>query len=273
MTRITSEAAPASSEQVQHIVEMIQTQVPLMVEKYLGSYEAGVRFIANGAEVTDAVRDAVRDIVRRFSAEVSDYGLAQPILGVDFITPEEVTKARPGIVYTNEQITALAGSLPPEDVLKWCKANGFAVIPAPPTAMSTLDVQDIQFADFCSKTDGWYADQKFAREDRASFGWLLVKKTPVKGSTRKTWGGWRGQVKLLSPLERVPNAAEMSWFITTYFEVRGARLFEGIYVRTSSRDSNGHRVFVGNFGADGLYVDYWNDGLCSGSLGVASARK
>lgn len=208
--------------------------------------------------------------IRRFSAKAPDYGLAQSILGADFITPEEVTKARPSIVYTVEQITAIAESLPAEDVLKWCKDNGYAVMPAPPTAMSTLDVREIQFTHFYSKTGGWYADQKFAREDKTSFGWLLIKKTPVQNSTSKTWNE---QGKLLSALEKVPNAAEMCWFITTYFEVRGVRLFEGIYVRTSSLVSDGYRVFVGFFDSDGLLVNvYWDDDRHD-SFGLSAARK
>lgn len=208
--------------------------------------------------------------IRRFSMKAPGYGLAQSILGADFITPEEVTKARRAIVYNDEQITALAEGLPSEDVLKWCNDNGYAVMPAPPTAMSTLDVREIQPAYFYSKTGGWYADQKFAHEDKTSFGWLQIKKTPVQNSTSKTWNE---QGKLLSALEKVPNAAEMSWFITTYFEVRGVRLFEGIYVRTSSFDSDGDRVDVGGFDFGGLHVsDYWDDSR-NGNFGLSAARK
>ena len=47
-------------------------------------------------------------VINRFSAKAPDYALAQSILGADFITPEEVMKARPSIVYTDEQILALA---------------------------------------------------------------------------------------------------------------------------------------------------------------------
>jgi hypothetical protein len=179
--------------------------------------------------------------------------------------------ARPSIAYTDEQITALAESLPSEDVLKWCKDNGYAVIPAPPTAMSTLNVRKIQSIHFYTKTGGWYADQKFAHEDKMSFGWLATKKTPVSNSTSKNWNE---QNKLLSALEKVPNAAEMSWFITTYFEVRGIRLFENVYVRTtSSLDSDSHRVDVGFFDAEGLNVDVWHDVSRSGHLGVSAGRK
>lgn len=208
--------------------------------------------------------------IRRFSTKAPDYTLAQSILGADFITSEEVSKARTSIVYTDEQITALAESLPSEDVLKWCNDNGYAVMPAPPTAMSMLDVREIQSAHFYSKTGGWYSDQKFAREDETSFGWLMIKKTPVSNSTSKNWDE---QGKLLSALERVPNAAEMSWFIMTYFEVRGIRLFEGICVRTSSLGSSGHRVSLGNFAAKGLNVNYCYDDYRNDNFGVSSARK
>lgn len=208
--------------------------------------------------------------IARFTAKTLDYGLAQSILGADFITPEEVTKARPSIVYTVEQVTALAESLPPLDVLRWCKENGYAVMPAPPTAMSTLDVREIQSAHFYSKTGGWYADQKFACEDKTSFGWLLIKKTPVSNSTSKTWNE---QSKLLSALEKVPNAAEMCWFITTYFEVRGVRLLEGVSVRTSSLGSGGDRVSVGDFFSGGLYVSYYWDVCRNDNIGLSAARK
>jgi len=209
--------------------------------------------------------------IRRFGAKAPDNALAQSILGADFITPEEVTSARPRIVYTDEQITALAESLPSEDVLKWCKDNDYAVMPAPPQAYSLLDVCEIQSAHFYSKTGGRYSDHKFAREDKTSFGWLAIKKTPFANSTRKSW---TDQNKLLSALEQVPNAAEMSWFITTYFEVRGIRLFEGVYVLTSSCISDGvRRVGVGSFASDGLYVSSWRDGHRDGYFGLSAARK
>ena len=208
--------------------------------------------------------------IRRFSMKAPDYGLAQSILGTDLITPEEVTKARPSIVYSDEQITALAESLPSEDVLKWCKENGYAVMPAPPQACSVLDVREIQSAHFYSKTGGRYADQKFAREDKTSFGWMKIKKSPVSNSTSKTWDE---QGELLSALEKVPNAAEMCWFITTYFEVRGVRLFEGVYVRTSSLASDGYRVGVGRFDARGLLVRDWFGACRLDGIGLSVARK
>jgi len=222
--------------------------------------------LCNNADFDEYIAEGIR----RFSAKPPDYKLAQSILGADFITPEEVMKACTRIVYTDEQIKVLVENLPTQNMLKWCKENDYVVMPAPPTAMSLLDVRNIKSSHFYSETGGWYADQKFAREDKTSFGWLAIKKTPVANSTSKNWNE---QSKLLSALEHVPNAAEMSWFITTYSEVRGIRLFKNVYVRTSSLGSDGDRVLVGRIDSRGLDVSHWNDDFRDDGLGVSAGRK
>ena len=189
--------------------------------------------------------------------KITLYGIAQSILGADFITPEEVTEARPSIVYTVGQITELTQRLPSESVLRWCNQNGYAVMPAPPAAMSLIDVREIKPSHFISNTGGWYANRKFARKEKTSFGWILIKKTPVSNSTSRNWSE---QKRLLSKIEKVPNAVEMSWFITTYFEVRGVRLFEDVQVRTSSLGPDGHHVVIGFFDDDdGLMIDHYDN--------------
>ena len=208
--------------------------------------------------------------IARFTAKTPDYSLAHSILGADFITPEEVTEAYPSIMYTDDQITALARNLPSEDVLKWCKYKSYAVMPAPPSAVSTLDIRDIPTTHFYTKSGGWYVGQKFAREDKTSFGWLVIKKTPISDSTSKNWVK---QNKLLTAFELVPNAAEMSWFITTYFEVRGIRLFENVYVRTSSLSTDGGYIDVGGFDSEGLRISDYGNHRASRDMGLSAARK
>jgi hypothetical protein len=259
---ITSNRTPKQEKQFKRFVEDTGDRALVEVNP---DKDAIQRLIARGGEFQSYVVEGVR----RFSAKQPDYASAQAILGNDFITPEEVAKARPGVVYSDEQIAALASTLPSADVLRWCKDNGYAVTPAPPTAMSMLDVRELATGNFYSKTGGWYADQKFARKDKTSFGWLAIRKTPVPNSTSRTWSE---QQQLLSGVESVPNAAEMTWFITTYFAVRGVRLFRGVYVRTSSLDSDDSHVLVGYFGGYGLHVSCWRDGR-HGSIGLASARK
>ncbi len=194
-------------------------------------------------------------LYRRLTAKLPDYTLARPILGGDFVTPEEIMTARPGVIYSDVQIAQLAEAIPSEEDLRWCKANGYAVMAAPPGCLSLLSIRMLKDSIFYSKTGGWYADkqQKFAYTDKTTFGWLAIRKTEVPKSRSKNWDE---QSALISNVEYVPNAAEMSWFITTFFEVRGVRLFEKVYVRTSSLDSGGGRVVVGGFDAKGLRVSH-----------------
>ncbi len=208
--------------------------------------------------------------VRQFTRKQADYTLVQSILGDNFITAEEIMAARPDVVYSPEQIAQLAGTIPSEAVLSSLRENGYGLMPQPPKTLSLLKVRSARPAHFYSKEGGWYADQKFAKDDVTSTGWLAVKKTPVTGSTNRNWDE---QIKLITSAEYVPNAAEVSWFITIFFDVRSTRLFEGFYVRTYSIDSDGHRVFVGDFDARGLIVGGHWGGHCLSDLGLASARK
>lgn len=260
---ITSDRTPRQEKQFRRFVEDANDRALIELNP---DKDAIQRLIARGGEFQDWVIKGIR----RFSAKQHDYASAQAILGNDFITPEEVAEARPGVVYSAEQIAALASTLPTVDVLRWCKDNGYAVMPAPPTALSLLDVRTLATGNFYSKTGGWYANQDFASTDKTSFGWLAIRKTPVPNSASRTW---IEQQQLLSALEHAPNAAEMSWFITTYFAVRGVRLFANVCVRTSSLVSDGSHVDVGIFDAKGLNVSYWYDDYRYSYIGVSSARQ
>ena len=200
----------------------------------------------------------------------SDHDLARFILANDFITPEEISQAR-GLTYSDEQLEVLQKSLPPLEVIAWCRGNGYLLLPNPPEEMSLLGVRDLNRDLFRSREGGWYADQAFAREEKTGAAtWLMIRKDIVPNSTNKKW---KEQVPLVSNLERVPNAAEFSWALTTHKEVRGTYLIGGIYARTSSVASDGLHVSVGDFDSDGLFVfDGWGVSR-NGSLGLASARK
>jgi hypothetical protein len=82
---------------------------------------------------------------------------------------------------------------------------------------------------------------------------------------------WDEQIELLSAHERVANVAETCWFVMTYCKIHGERLFERVYNRTSSLDSDGERLCVGLFGGHGnLFVDsYWDDRRDSVGLSIA----
>jgi len=205
----------------------------------------------------------------RFSTKAPDYTLAQTILGKDFITPEEVSKSR-GLTYSEDQLAKFGDTLPSQEVLVWCRDNGYMIVAGPNKPMSLLEVREMKSGYFYSKSGGWYSDQKFARNDKADTRWIVVRKEPVPDSTSKTWSE---QQALLSDVEVTPNAVEVVWAITTYKAVRDIYLLPNIYVRTSSVDSDGHRVSVGDFDDKGLLVVIWYDDHRDSDIGVSSARK
>jgi hypothetical protein len=262
MQSITSNRTPKQEKQYGRFVEDAGDRGLVEVDP---DKDAIQRLIGRGGEFQNYLIAGIR----RFSAKQPDYTQAQSILGTDFITPEEVTEVHPGIIYADEHLTFLMETIPSEEDLRWCKDNSYAVMSAPPNPIALLSVRALRVGHFYSKTGGWYVDEKFVSNDKTRRGWLAVRKEPVPNSTSKTWDE---QNKLLSSVEDVPNAAEMAWFITTYFEVRGVCLFGNVYVRTSSVSSGGSRVYVGNFDQSGLgiytYLSNYHD-----DVGVSSTRK
>lgn len=103
-SNIASEAAPATSEQVQHVTGMLEAQVGPMVGKYLETHEGGVRFVDNGTEAVNDMRDAVRAIIEK-------YGRANQYTNEEvhssFVYPPEYHGPRP----IAEQVRTLAKAL------------------------------------------------------------------------------------------------------------------------------------------------------------------
>jgi len=208
--------------------------------------------------------------IKRFSTKAPDYELARTILGKDFISPEDIMKSRKSVVYTDEQLTQFGDTVPSQEVLEWCRDNGYMLIAGPNRPMSLLEVRSLKKDYFYSKEGGWYAEQAFAQNDKADTRWIMLRKEPVMGSTSKNWNE---QQALLSDDEVTPNVAEVAWCVTTFKAVRNTYLLPSVYVRTSSLGSGGGRVSVGSFDAGGLHVDGWHGDDRDGHLGVSAARK
>ncbi len=215
--------------------------------------------------------------ISRFTSKLPDYTLARSILGNDFISADEIMTAR-GVQYTEDQLIELGRKLPDQATLEAIRDAGMMLVAGPPTAMSMLDVRAVHADFFYSKgpeqdDSGWYDDagEKFARNDKTdALGWIAFRKEPVEDSLSKNW---EEQQALVAEPMMIPNAAEATWALTTFKAVRDIYLLDELYVRTSSVDSDGDRVDVGDFDADGLDVrSYWDDHRDS-SLGVSASRK
>ena len=185
---------------------------------------------------------------------------ARTILGKDIVFPDEVAEAREGIYYDDAVIRFLVGGMPSDEALLRCKEDHCVVMPGPPTAMGVLGIRSLNPQIFSSRPGtSWYDDCPFSYCDLVKPGWLAIRREPVPGFVGKN--------------EDVPNAAEMAWAISTYFEVRGVRLLERRWARTSSTGRNSKSVSIGNFDT--------SHNLCLGdwiketdpSVGLAACRK
>lgn len=200
------------------------------------------------------------------------YELATLILGDDFISPEEVTNAY-GVSYTEDQLKHFGDTLPDEKTIQWYRTNGYLLVATPPSDLNILQVRDLDNQLFYSKTEDWYAKdkEKFAQTDVVKAGeWLAIRKDEVPYSFSKTW---KEQQDLITEVEHIPNAPEVSYAVTAYFKVRGVYLLRGKYVITSSVDADGDHVSVGCFDEGGLSVSYCWDDIRDDDVGVSSARK
>jgi hypothetical protein len=191
---------------------------------------------------------------------------ARAVMGANFFGVEEAMKHF-GVNPSKPQIAALAEIPFSEETLVACKDTYVLAAVFP---LSLLDIRSKASSAKLFYKQDWYNREQFAKA-KGEVGWRLVRKTPVADSTNKTWDE---QQALLGKDEETPTAQVMVYTIVGHFLATGERLFEKVYVRCSDRDSDGGRVRVGSFDADGLYVHYYYwDGFRYDRLGLSSARK
>jgi len=179
--------------------------------------------------------------------------IAREILGEDYVSPEEVSKAH-GFNYSEEQKTILALTMPNSRMLKWLKRYGYMLVATLPIKCSLSLFRLICNQPYYRSREGWCTrpPQSFFRDEvLRPAAWLMIHKQPYMGSSNKTWAFQQG---FLTRGEYIPNAIEVTYAFTTYHMVRGVCLLYGVYVRTSSVDENAQHVIVGNNSAEGINV-------------------
>ena len=198
---------------------------------------------------------------------------AKEIMGQNFLGVEEGMKLF-GIQLTRRQLAYMSEIPFSETTLTACKDTHILVAVMP---LSIMQIRSYTAAMKLSKgqksffyKQDWYDAQTFANEV-GHLEWHLVRKNLVENSTGKTW---QQQQELIdTKIEETPNAQVMVYTIIGHFLNTGERLFEKVWVRTSSFDSGVDRVCVGWFDADGLGVNNSWDDSAYDRIGVASSRK
>lgn len=190
---------------------------------------------------------------------------AREIVGKNIFGVEEAI-THYGANPTEADLAALATVPYTEAELKECRLTHVL------TAVFPTSVNDIR-AHVAAKRlfypQSWYNKLAFATNTGGDVCWRLIRKTKVSKSTNKTWAE---QQELLGKDEDVPTVRELVYMIIGHFLATGERLFGDVYVRTQDI-SDGHRVYVGFFDADGLGVNgYWLVDRYD-NIGCSSARK
>jgi hypothetical protein len=191
---------------------------------------------------------------------------AREIMGRNFFGVEEAVKHF-GVSPTPQQLAALLEIPFSEEVLRQSKETHVLIAVFP---LSILEIRGrVERKLFYNHEAAWYNEQFFANE-RGEVNWQFVRKTPAENSTPKNW---KEQQALFGKDDEVPTARGMVYTIIGHLLATGERLVEQNYVRTSSVDSNGNRVYVSDVGLDGLGIgDYW-DAVRYDNEDLSSARK
>ncbi len=194
---------------------------------------------------------------------------ARQLLGLDFISPEEIIAAR-GLRYSEEQIADLYRTLPGRGTLEWLQSNGYTLVAGPPHEVSLVNIHS-RFL-FAGNGGDWRtnARESFARDEKVSCRWYMLRKEWVPDSTGKMWSE---QVPLLQSDETVPTAIEILWGLTSHKAVRQTYLISDMFLRTSSLDADGDHVYVARGNEDGFSISGWSDNERSDRLGLACARE
>lgn len=208
-----------------------------------------------------------------------DYTEAYSILGKGFITANQIMAAC-DVTYTEDQRIAPGKSLPEATILKKIRNAGMMLVAGPPTAMSMLDVRALHtdyypapYRDGCD----WYNSttthttvKEFATADKVeAVRWIALRKEPIDGSL---WKSLEAQQRLVAKPLYIPNAAEVTWGLTTYKAVNGVYLLDDVFVRTSSR-FRGYRVVVGFRDVKGFAIGFCHNKNDAGPLGILAAQK
>ncbi len=214
--------------------------------------------IANGRITKQKLQIFLRSEIFKNEQEVRE------ILQDDIIFADEIAEER-GILYTDAQLKHFADTMPRKDTVRFCKDMGYVVMPGPPKRINFSEIVSIKSL----KTSAWSDSSVFSNNNKAMTKWFIIRKHFTTASVDKNWK----EQQILLENKRVPNIAEVIWFIATFYEIRGICLFEQIYVRTSSVSQKGFHFCIGRFNGEKIFVENCSDFERSYFVGIADALK
>lgn len=197
----------------------------------------------------------------RMETFMAGWSEARKIMGQNFLGVKDAIRHF-NVDPTADQLTALATIPFSKAVLQRCKNTHVlvAVFLSIPEILRSVQAKKL----FCG--EGWH----FLKQKEDKVCWQLVSKIEILDSTRRNWAG---QQALLDEDETVPTAQAMIHTIIGYCLNTEERLFNRLFVRTSSVLPSGDRICIGRFNSEGLNVRVRCDLVRGYHLGVASCQK
>jgi hypothetical protein len=204
---------------------------------------------------------------------ISKFSDAKRILGVDFISPNEIASECTSIVYTDKQLECFYETLPSIRVLTELKCNGMVLCAGPSKVKSLIGMYTLFKKYIPHEIAEWFLNrtQTFARTDKATPVWIAISKTPLPKSPNSNRGE---QYQLISDQTFVPNVAEIVWCLMVYKITRETYLLPHLIIRSSSMDSDEiNNVTVGPFNEKGLQIGTVWSGVKDGMVSLSVCWK
>lgn len=202
------------------------------------------------ASKDNRLAEKVIDLIERHFEPTASQKRAEEIMKGNFFgVPDAIEYF--GIRPTEEQVKILSEIPFSEEILKECKDTHVLAAIFPLSIIKIIEGagSDLFYGDNCY--DG---EDFFGREGELE--WRLISKIPVGIPSLRSY---KKRIRPICDNGSEPTAQAMVYTIIGHYLKTGETLFENVYVRTSSTDSGGFRVYAGFFASGGLLVRCrWN---------------
>lgn len=225
------------------------------------------RQIADGRITKEGLQKLLND---SSPVESQEKMLAGLIMGENIILPEDVTEAwhPTPIHYSRIRQQRLIDMLPKEKTMYSYVDNGYILVAPPPKSISLMEMHKLDPTLFILARNSWYYQYDFLKDDKTRMGWTAMKNEVLLCGLNM----WE-QLKELHD-QRIPNIAEVVWFVATLQKTSGVKLLEHRRVRTISRDPRGGGYLsIGGTTEDGFQIYPGDDEGQSETLGIIPASK
>jgi hypothetical protein len=215
-------------------------------------------------------RNLIASAIRMALGPDDKFKFAREILGIDFISPEEVSSTL-GLSYDGDLQNKFLNGTPSIEDLGGLHTNKTILIPGPPRPLSLEEIFNL-FPQYFSNR-GQFLDREnstFFTSYTVKTNWIALRKVPIENSLNLSWGS---QMSFIKSTRFLPNIAEIAWCLIVFHQLRSVFLLNDLYVRSTSSASDSSQVCIGNLGTEGFRIFNYGNTERLSTLGLITARR